>query len=218
MVIVPKHWFFNDWRAWNGGASSSEMAFQQFKDGFDFVLEEALRGKPGRIDALVHAELGGRPYMANALREDDPLRARSTTTSSGSRPATRSPTTCWRTRITSSPIRRRGERADRCEPCPSHSSPAAAALIGEGITRALVARGWHGGGHRHQSRSGQAGRRRAPAACRTPRRSRSTPPTARRSTRPCRPCCARHGGIDALVNAAGGMRGLGIAEDRFRRT
>ena len=67
MVIVPKHWFFNDWRAWNGGASSSEMAFQQFKDGFDFVLEEARRGKPGRIDALVHAELGGRPYMANGF-------------------------------------------------------------------------------------------------------------------------------------------------------
>jgi hypothetical protein len=36
-----------------------EMAFQQFKDSFDFVLEEARRGKPGRIDALVHAELGG---------------------------------------------------------------------------------------------------------------------------------------------------------------
>ena len=28
---------------------------------------QALRGKPGRIDALVHAELGGRPYMANGF-------------------------------------------------------------------------------------------------------------------------------------------------------
>ena len=45
------------------------MAFQQFKDGFDFVLEEAKRGKPGRIDALVHAELGGRPYMAYAFEK-----------------------------------------------------------------------------------------------------------------------------------------------------
>ena len=69
MVIVPKHWFFNDWRAWNGGASNGEMAFQGFKDGFDFVLEEALRGKPGRVDALVHAELGGRPYMAHAFEK-----------------------------------------------------------------------------------------------------------------------------------------------------
>ena len=69
MVIVPKHWFFNDWRAWNGGASTSENAFQQFKDGFDFVYEEAKRGRPGRIDALVHAELGGRPYMANAYEK-----------------------------------------------------------------------------------------------------------------------------------------------------
>jgi hypothetical protein len=68
-VIVPKHWFFNDWRAWHGGASNGEMAFQAFKDGFDFVLEEALRGKPGRVDALVHAELGGRPYMAHAFEK-----------------------------------------------------------------------------------------------------------------------------------------------------
>ena len=68
-VIVPKHWFFNDWRAWNDGASSGEMAFRQFKDGFDFVLEEARRGKPGRVDALVHAELGGRPDMANAFEK-----------------------------------------------------------------------------------------------------------------------------------------------------
>jgi hypothetical protein len=33
------------------------------------LLEEALRGKPGRIDALVRAELGGRPYMANAFEK-----------------------------------------------------------------------------------------------------------------------------------------------------
>src|SRR5690348_13738046 len=69
MVIIPKHWYFNDWRAWAGGATSSAEAFQAFKDGFDFVYEEALRGKPGRIDALVHAELGGRPYMANGFEK-----------------------------------------------------------------------------------------------------------------------------------------------------
>ena len=69
MVIIPKHWYFNDWRAWNGGASNGEMAFQGFKDGFDFVYQEALRGKAGRIDALVHAELGGRPYMAGAFEK-----------------------------------------------------------------------------------------------------------------------------------------------------
>jgi hypothetical protein len=45
------------------------MAFHAFKDGFDFVREEALRGKSGRIDALVHAELGGRPYMAHAFEK-----------------------------------------------------------------------------------------------------------------------------------------------------
>ena len=69
ITIIPKHWFFNDFRAWNGGASNGRMAFEGFKDGFDFVLEEGARGKPGRIDALVHAELGGRPYMAHAFEK-----------------------------------------------------------------------------------------------------------------------------------------------------
>jgi len=72
MVIVPKHWFFNDWRAWNGGASSGEMAFQQFKDGFDFVLEEARRGKPGRIDARP-CGTGRAAVYGQCVREDDPL-------------------------------------------------------------------------------------------------------------------------------------------------
>jgi peptidoglycan/xylan/chitin deacetylase (PgdA/CDA1 family) len=69
MVIIPKHWYFNDWRAWAGGATSGAEAVRAFQDGFDFVYEEALRGKPGRIDALVHAELGGRPYMAHAFEK-----------------------------------------------------------------------------------------------------------------------------------------------------
>jgi hypothetical protein len=43
-----------DWRMWNGGASNGAMAVKRFKDGFDFVVEEAKRGKPGRVDALVH--------------------------------------------------------------------------------------------------------------------------------------------------------------------
>jgi len=67
MVIIPKHWFFNDLRGWNGGGLGGAEAFQAFKYSFDFVYEEAQRGRPGRIDALVHAELGGRPYMAHAF-------------------------------------------------------------------------------------------------------------------------------------------------------
>jgi peptidoglycan/xylan/chitin deacetylase (PgdA/CDA1 family) len=69
MVIIPKHWYFNDWRAWAGGSTSAKQATEGFCDAFDFVLEEAMRGKPGRIDALVHAELGGRPYMANGFEK-----------------------------------------------------------------------------------------------------------------------------------------------------
>lgn len=69
IAIIPKHWFFNDFRMWSGGASNGRMAYEGFKDGFDFVREEAVRGRPGRIDALVHAELGGRPYMAHAFEK-----------------------------------------------------------------------------------------------------------------------------------------------------
>jgi peptidoglycan/xylan/chitin deacetylase (PgdA/CDA1 family) len=64
IVVIPKLWFYNDARAWNGGASNGLMAFEAFKEGFDFVYEEALRGRPGRIDATVHAEYAGRPYIA----------------------------------------------------------------------------------------------------------------------------------------------------------
>jgi len=67
IVVIPKHWFFNDLRAWNGGGLAGAEAFDSFKYGFDFVYAEAKRGRPGRIDALVHAELGGRPYMAHAF-------------------------------------------------------------------------------------------------------------------------------------------------------
>ncbi|MFN3891181.1 MAG: polysaccharide deacetylase family protein [Beijerinckiaceae bacterium] len=69
MVVIPKHWYYNDWRMWNGGASNGAMAVQGFTDAFDFVVEEARRGKQGRVDALVHAELGGRPYMAHAFEK-----------------------------------------------------------------------------------------------------------------------------------------------------
>jgi len=67
IVVIPKHWYFNDLRGWNGGGLGGAEAFQAFKYSFDFVYQEALRGRPGRIDALVHAELGGRPYMAHAF-------------------------------------------------------------------------------------------------------------------------------------------------------
>lgn len=69
ITIIPKHWYFNDWRAWGGGQSNGEIAYDGFKAAFDFVYQEALRGTPGRIDALVHAELGGRPYMAYAFEK-----------------------------------------------------------------------------------------------------------------------------------------------------
>jgi allantoinase len=64
VVIIPKLWFYNDKNVWNMGATSGASAFDAFKEGFDFALEEAARGRPGRVDATVHAEYAGRPYLA----------------------------------------------------------------------------------------------------------------------------------------------------------
>ena len=64
MCIIPKTWYANDWRAWGDGIANGASFFTGFKEGFEFVYEEALGGRPGMIDASVHAELGGRPYMA----------------------------------------------------------------------------------------------------------------------------------------------------------
>lgn len=67
MVIIPKLNYANDWRAWSGGLGTPSNYFQGFKESFDFLYEEALAGRPGYIDVITHAELGGRPNIAAAV-------------------------------------------------------------------------------------------------------------------------------------------------------
>jgi allantoinase len=64
IVIIPKLWFHNDKNVWNMGATSGHTAFEAFKEGFDFAYAEAKNGRHGRVDATVHAEYSGRPYLA----------------------------------------------------------------------------------------------------------------------------------------------------------
>jgi peptidoglycan/xylan/chitin deacetylase (PgdA/CDA1 family) len=64
IAIIPKLWSYSDRNVWNNGATSGHIALESFKEGFDFALEEARRGRPGRVDATVHAEYTGRPYLA----------------------------------------------------------------------------------------------------------------------------------------------------------
>lgn len=64
IVIIPKLWFHNDKNVWNMGATSGHTAFEAFKEGFDYAYSEARNGRPGRVDATVHAEYSGRPYLA----------------------------------------------------------------------------------------------------------------------------------------------------------
>lgn len=67
MVIIPKLNYANDWRAWSGGLGTPSNYFQGFKESFDFLYQEALAGRPGYIDVITHAELGGRPNIAAAV-------------------------------------------------------------------------------------------------------------------------------------------------------
>jgi peptidoglycan/xylan/chitin deacetylase (PgdA/CDA1 family) len=67
MVIIPKLNYANDWRAWSGGLGTPSNYFQGFKESFDYLYMEALAGRPGYIDVITHAELGGRPNIAAAV-------------------------------------------------------------------------------------------------------------------------------------------------------
>ncbi len=67
MVIIPKLNYANDWRAWSGGLGNGDNFVAGFREAFDFLYEEALGGRPGYIDVITHAELGGRPNLASAV-------------------------------------------------------------------------------------------------------------------------------------------------------
>ena len=60
IIRHPKHWFFNDLRAWNGGGLSGAEAFNRLST--PSTLSTRRSRAPGRIDALVHAKLAARPH------------------------------------------------------------------------------------------------------------------------------------------------------------
>ena len=69
IAVIPKLNYANDWRAWSGGLGNATTYFEGFKTSFDFIYQEALRGRVGAMDVIVHAELGGRPNIACALEQ-----------------------------------------------------------------------------------------------------------------------------------------------------
>jgi peptidoglycan/xylan/chitin deacetylase (PgdA/CDA1 family) len=69
IAVIPKLNYANDWRAWSGGLGNATTYFEGFKTSFDFIYQEALRGRPGAMDVIVHAELGGRPNIAVAFEQ-----------------------------------------------------------------------------------------------------------------------------------------------------
>ena len=69
IAVIPKLNYANDWRAWSGGLGNATTYFEGFKTSFDFIYQEALRGRAGAMDVIVHAELGGRPNIACALEQ-----------------------------------------------------------------------------------------------------------------------------------------------------
>lgn len=69
IAVIPKLNYANDWRAWSGGLGNATTYFEGFKTTFDFIYREALGGRPGAMDVIVHAELGGRPNIAVAFEQ-----------------------------------------------------------------------------------------------------------------------------------------------------
>jgi peptidoglycan/xylan/chitin deacetylase (PgdA/CDA1 family) len=69
IAVIPKLNYANDWRAWSGGLGNASTYFEGFRTSFDFIYQEALRGRAGAMDVIVHAELGGRPNIAVALED-----------------------------------------------------------------------------------------------------------------------------------------------------
>jgi len=69
IAVIPKLNYANDWRAWSDGLGNATSFFEGFRTTFDFIYQEALRGRPGALDVIVHAELGGRPNMAGAFEQ-----------------------------------------------------------------------------------------------------------------------------------------------------
>jgi peptidoglycan/xylan/chitin deacetylase (PgdA/CDA1 family) len=69
IAVIPKLNYANDWRAWSGGLGNASTYFEGFKTSFDFIYQEALRGRAGAMDVIVHAELGGRPNIAAAFEQ-----------------------------------------------------------------------------------------------------------------------------------------------------
>ena len=69
IAVIPKLNYANDWRAWSGGLGNATTYFEGFKTSFDFIYQEALRGRAGAMDMIVHAELGGRPNIAVAFEQ-----------------------------------------------------------------------------------------------------------------------------------------------------
>jgi peptidoglycan/xylan/chitin deacetylase (PgdA/CDA1 family) len=69
IAVIPKLNYANDWRAWSDGLGNASTFFEGFRTTFDFIYQEGLRGRPGALDVIVHAELGGRPNMAGAFEQ-----------------------------------------------------------------------------------------------------------------------------------------------------
>jgi chitin deacetylase len=67
IVVIPKLNYANDWRAWSDGLGNATTYFEGFKTSFDYIYQEALRGRVGAVDVILHAELGGRPNIATAF-------------------------------------------------------------------------------------------------------------------------------------------------------
>lgn len=69
MIMMPRvNLPQNDLFMWIFGNNSPEPMWENFKDTFDQLYAEGLKGRPGWVEIVMHAQFGGRPTLLPMLK------------------------------------------------------------------------------------------------------------------------------------------------------
>lgn len=69
MMMMPRvNMPMNDLIMWSRGATSPEVIWDNFKDTFDQLYREGMRGEPKWLEFVLHAQMAGRPTLIPVMR------------------------------------------------------------------------------------------------------------------------------------------------------
>jgi peptidoglycan/xylan/chitin deacetylase (PgdA/CDA1 family) len=70
MVLMPRvNMPHNDLSIWIAGKNPPGVIWEQFKDSFDELYREGLRGSPKWVEIVLHAHMAGRPTLIPTIRK-----------------------------------------------------------------------------------------------------------------------------------------------------